>query len=69
MSTGKLIDPNWEVEELENYNEMLDSLFGEVLIGNQNYPTSRAMKSVDSRAYWTGFDYYRSRKENMDVLP
>lgn len=54
-------------ELYEQYDEMLDEVYGEVQIGGYSYYTSNVLKNVDPIAYEEGFnDYVDSLEENED---
>lgn len=49
---------NTEHDMEENYDEMLDDVYGPVSIAGCDYDTSRVLKEVDPIAYRVGFSDY-----------
>ncbi|QUD16406.1 hypothetical protein SYGMH1_75 [Escherichia phage vB_EcoM_SYGMH1] len=52
---------NFEIDEDkydENYNEWLDEIHGEIMIGNISFLPSRILKELDPIAYRCGFSDY-----------
>lgn len=58
---------NWEVEiSDEQYDEMLDDIYGEVQIAGMSYSTSYALKELDPTAYRCGKSDFESGMDNED---
>lgn len=54
-----------QYEIMEAYDEMLNDVYGTVIIAGYEYDTSRALKEVDPIAYSVGMnDYESSLEEN-----
>ena len=52
---------NFEIDEDkydENYDEWLDEIYGEIMIGNISFLPSRILKELDPIAYRCGFSDY-----------
>ena len=54
----------YELEEA--YNDMLNDVYGTVIIAGYEYDTSRALKEVDPIAYSVGMNDYESSLEESD---
>lgn len=58
---------NWEVEiSDEQYDDMLDDIYGEVQIAGMTYSTSYALKELDPTAYRCGKSDFESGMDNTD---
>jgi hypothetical protein len=55
--------------ELEDrYNDFLDEVFGDSMIGGYAYHTSRALKEVDPTAYRCGFNDWLDSELQCGIL-
>jgi DNA repair exonuclease SbcCD ATPase subunit len=58
---------NWEVGiDDEQYDDMLDDVYGEVQIAGCSYSTSYALKKLDPTAYRCGKSDFESGMDNRD---
>ena len=55
-----------EYELEEAYNDMLNDVYGTVIIAGYEYDTSRALKECDPIAYSVGMNDYESSLEESD---
>ena len=54
-----------QYEIMESYDEMLNDVYGTVIIAGYEYDTAQALKEVDPIAYSVGMnDYESSLEEN-----
>ena len=54
----------YELEEA--YNDMLNDVYGTVIIAGYEYDTAQALKEVDPIAYSVGMNDYESSLEESD---
>lgn len=61
MSWKKVIKEMSDDDLKEQYDELLDEIYGEVKLGNLTFSPSRIIRELDPIAYRTGLnDYYDS---------
>jgi hypothetical protein len=55
-----------QYEIMEAYDEMLNDVYGTVIIAGYEYDTAQALKEVDPIAYSVGMNDYESSLEEND---
>ena len=55
-----------QYEIMEAYDEMLNDVYGTVIIAGYEYDTAQALKEVDPIAYSVGMNDYESSLEESD---
>ena len=55
-----------QYEIMEAYDEMLNDVYGTVIIAGDEYDTAQALKEVDPIAYSVGMNDYESSLEESD---
>ena len=55
-----------QYEIMESYDEMLNDVYGTVIIAGYEYDTAQALKEVDPIAYSVGMNDYESSLEESD---